>query len=140
MEPLPMPSDVKEGKTPAARTGALPEPPSAKMFVRLFIIPLLIAAGVIGVMLPISRVAGSDASLEQAIADLKKSGGDRTADVLVGPGSKQRYLAAQIVSMRMKEMMEKGMSEQDRVKLADQLLDVLENHTRPNEGEVQHFV
>jgi hypothetical protein len=106
----------------------------------LFLIPLLIAAGVIGVMLPISRLAGGDASLEQALADLKRSGGERTADVLVGPGAKQRYLAAQIVSVRMKEMMENGMGEGDRVRLADQLLDVLENHTRAGEGEVQHFV
>jgi hypothetical protein len=42
-----MPSEVKKA---AGGTAALPEPPSAKMIVRLFIIPLLIAGAVVAIM------------------------------------------------------------------------------------------
>jgi hypothetical protein len=111
------------------------------MIVRLFIIPLLIAAAVLAIMIPIGRMAGGPASIDAAIEQLKKTtGGNRTADFLVGPGSKQRYIAAQTITAKMKEMAAKGMSEAERVKLGDQLLDVLENHTQAAEGEIQHFV
>ena len=38
------------------------------------------------------------------------------------------------------DQMKAGMSEADRIKLADGLADVLQNHTRDGEGEIRHFL
>lgn len=133
-----MPSDLKE-KEDGATKELLPEPPGAKMLVRLFLIPLLIAGAVVGIMVPIAWMAGGPSGIDQAIADLKKPGGERTVG-LVGPGAKQRYMAAKMISDQMKEMMARGMSEAERIKLANQLIDVAVHHTQAGEGEVQHFV
>jgi hypothetical protein len=130
-----MPSDLKRAGS-AANTPAQVEPPSVKLIVRLFLIPLLIVAAAVGVMMLISLLAGSKASFDEALARLKNPGGGRTADWLVGPASKQRYLDAQTLVNRMKQ----GLSDSDRVTLARELIDVLENYTKPDEGEVQHFV
>ena len=144
MTELPMPSDLKRGTAPAGATpssasGAAPavvEPPSVKLIVRLFVIPLFIVAAAVGVMMLISMLAGSGASFDEALQRFKNPGGERTADWLVGPAAKQRYLDAQTLVNEMKS----GMNEQQRVALARELGDVLANHTRPDEGEVQHFV
>lgn len=131
-----MPSDVKRQTTRASQDQPVVEPPSIKLIVRLFVIPLLIVAAAVGVMALISMLAGSAASVEEAIARLKNPGGGRTAEWLVGPGSKQRYLDAQTLVNEMKS----GMDEARRTKLTDELIDILDNHTRPDEGDVQHFI
>jgi HEAT repeats len=139
MSDLPMPSEVRAlaAKEAEARGGvpAVLEPPSVKMVARLFIIPLLIAAAVVGIMLPIAHLAEGPATLEQAIERLKNPGGQRTLN-MVGPGSKQRYMDAKTLVDHMKT----GLDEGQRIRLADQLIDILENHVRADEGEVQHFV
>jgi len=134
-----MPSDLAADADRAAATEAdqaVGEPPSAKLIVRLFLIPLLIVALAVGVMMLISMLAGSGASLDEAVARLKNPGGARTADWLVGPGSKQRYLDAQALVNEMKS----GLGEAQRVKLTADLVDILDNHTKPDEGQIQHFV
>src|SRR5688572_17004235 len=139
MTELPMPSDVKRAAPPGAATSVaapLAEPPSVKLIVRLFLIPLLIVGAAVGVMMLISLLAGSGASFDEALQRFKNPGGERTADWLVGPAAKQRYLDAQTLVNEMKS----GMNEQQRVALARELGDVLANHTRSDEGEVQHFV
>src|SRR6266850_2591261 len=96
MSELPMPSEVRgvvAREQPLAGGAPAMEPPSVKMIVRLFLIPLLIAAAVVGIMLPIAHMTESPVSLDQAIARLKNPGGERTFN-LVGPGSKQRYMDA----------------------------------------------
>jgi hypothetical protein len=162
METLPMPSDVKgvrgngaapaaaadvatEGATEGATTKKelppLSEPPSARLIVRLFLIPLLIAAGVIAIMVPIGLLSGGYKSVYDAVDELERTtGGARTADVLVGPGSKQRYIAAQYISFEMRRMAERGMSVDERIKLSDRLLKALEQGTHPAEGQIQHFL
>ena len=153
MNELPMPSDLKTaglrvGAAPSVQAGlsqaaapvAAPalEPPSVKLIVRLFLIPLLIAVAVIGIMLPISKLAGGSDNLDDAIARLKKPGGERTGEWLVGPGSKQRYMDAQAVTNAMKT---KGrMTEAERIKLCGQLIEILDHYTKPEEGVVQHFL
>ena len=145
MTELPMPSDVKRAAATGATTSSaaasrsnetLVEPPSVKLIVRLFLIPLLIVGAAVGVMMLISLLAGSGASFEEALQRFKNPGGARTADWLVGPAAKQRYLDAQTLVNQMKS----GMNEAQRVALARELSDVLANHVRPDEGEVQHFV
>ena len=152
-----MPSDVKgkdgapasppgesvtaDGATTKKELPPLPEPPSAKMIVRLFLIPLLIAGAVVLIMTLIGALSGGYKSVYDAIDEFEKlGGGGRTADVLVGPGSKQRYIAAQYISIEMRRMAERGMSEDERIKLAERLLKALEEGTRPAEGQIQHFV
>jgi len=107
---------------------------------RLFLVPLLIVVMVVGAMIIMSlvaRLAGPAPSIDQAIANLKNdSGGQRTAGWLVGPGAKQRYIDAKALTDQMKS----GMSEAQRIKLADDLLDILEHHTRPDEGNVEYFI
>src|SRR5437016_6125883 len=133
MNELPMPSDVK--KEEASKTAV--EPPSAKLLVRLFLIPALIVAVAVGIMLLIGRMAGGEPSLEEALARLKSPGGERTADYLVGPASKQRYMDAKALTDKMKQ----GMSEAERIKLSKDLSNLLTGgFVRPEEGEVQHFV
>ena len=136
MTELPMPSDVKRAAATSSATAPLAEPPSVKLIVRLFVIPLLIVGAAVGVMMLISLLAGSGASFEEALQRFKNPGGARTADWLVGPAAKQRYLDAQTLVNQMKS----GMTEPQRVALAAELSDIVANHTRPDEGEVQHFV
>lgn len=138
MNDLPMPSDVRKlaaTQQQAADAPVVVEPPSVKLIVRLFIIPLLIAAAVVGIMIPIGRMAGGPVSLELAIRRLKEPGGERTLG-MVGPGSKQRYMDAKALVDHMKG----GLSEAQRIKLAGELTEILERYTTADEGEVQHFV
>ncbi len=131
-----MPSDVARASEEAAAAEGVSGPPSAKLVVRLFLIPLLIVAGAVGVMLLISMLVGGTPSMEEALKRLKNSGGARTAAVLVGPGSKQRYMDAKALVDQMKA----GMKEPERVRLTDDLGDILANHTKPEEGEIRHFL
>ena len=112
MSELPMPSEVralaiKELGQAAPKLGSgagekeaatVIEPPSVKLIARLFIIPLLIAAAVVGIMLPIAHLAGGPSSLDAAMERLKNPGGERTMS-LVGPGAKQRYLYAKALTV-----------------------------------------
>jgi hypothetical protein len=135
---LPMPSDLRTPSKSGAASALPPpaiEPPSAKLIVRLFLIPLLIAAGVIAIMLPISLLAGREPTLEEAIERLKRPGGERTFG-LVGPGSKQRWMDAKVLVDQMKM----GLNESQRIKLAGDLIEILQQHTNPGEGEVQQFI
>jgi hypothetical protein len=143
MTELPMPSDLKAAAVPGAPTSASqklpppPEPPSVKLIVRLFLIPLLIAAAVIGIMVPFGWLAGGQKSLDLALADLKRPGGQRTGDWLVGPGAKQRYIDAKTIIDHLRE---NKLDELARIKLTDQLVDILDHYTAPSEGEVQHVL
>src|SRR5687767_9152618 len=103
---LPMPSDVRRqaeaaDAQPGAGADALPEPPSAKLVVRLFLIPFLIVAAAVGIVYLISLVAdGGAPSRAEAIGRLKRGageGGGRTAHYLLGPGSKQLYMDAMVL-------------------------------------------
>ncbi|HZN65288.1 MAG TPA: hypothetical protein VFB66_08280 [Tepidisphaeraceae bacterium] len=151
MTDLPMPSDVAKADAAGPPPGvaaevhggrgnpnaeAVGEPPSVKMVVRLFVIPLIIVALAVGVMFLISLMAGGTPSMEEALERLKRPGGNRTAEWLIGPASKQRYMDAKTIVDRMKA----GMGEAERVKLASDLTDILQNHTRDGEGEIRHFL
>ena len=147
MTELPMPSDVLKQAAGAAGTAAgdaapasagdaVGEPPSVKLIVRLFVIPLIIVALAVGIMFLISLMAGGTPTMEEALERLKRPGGNRTADWLVGPASKQRYMDAKTIVDQMKA----GMGEADRTRLADGLADVLQNHTRDGEGDIRHFL
>jgi hypothetical protein len=81
-------------------------------------------------------LAGREPTFDEAIARLRNPGGGRTADYLIGPGAKQRYLDAKTLTDKMKS----GMSASQRVRLGDELIDLLQNHVQSDEGEVQHFV
>jgi hypothetical protein len=146
MNDLPMPSDVKRATAPAG--GAVPagngagdqplvEPPSVKLIVRLFLIPFFIVAAAVGVMFLIGRLAGGTPSFDQALQRLKNPGGERTADYLVGPGSKQRYMDAKTVADK---IMRVGTDPAERAKISDELVDVLDHHTTDAEGDVRHFL
>jgi PBS lyase HEAT-like repeat len=130
-----MPSEVSQ-QTANASDQPLIEPPSVKLIVRLFLIPAIIVALAVGVMFLIGRLAGSPPTFEEALNGLKSEGGERTADWLVGPGAKQRYLYAQTLTDQMKQ----GMSEPERIETADKLIDLLNQYVHPEEGQVQNFV
>jgi hypothetical protein len=149
---LPMPSDVKraaasEGahgtttttgaNTSSTSTEPLPEPPSAKLIARLFVIPLLIVGAAVGIMFIIGRMAGGTPSFEDALHRLRNPGGERTVDVLIGPGSKQRYMDAKTVADR---LMKLGIDPAERVKISDELIEILDKHTNDAEGDVRHFL
>ena len=143
MTELPMPSDVLKAagypSTEAPPTDPAPsvgEPPSVKLIVRLFVIPLFIVAVAVGVMFLISLLAGGTPSMEEALERLKSPGGNRTAEWLVGPASKHRYMDAKTLVDKMKG----GMGEAERIRLADDLVNILQNHTRAGEGEIRHFL
>ncbi|HSV14058.1 MAG TPA: HEAT repeat domain-containing protein [Tepidisphaeraceae bacterium] len=131
-----MPSDVKRSTSATAPVEPLIEPPSVKLIVRLFVIPFFIVAVAVGIMFLIGRMAGGEPTLDEALARLKSPGGERTADVLVGPASKQRYIDAKTVVDKMKL----GMSEAERVTLTRDLIDIIDNYTRSDEGDVRHFM
>src|SRR5438034_1103960 len=104
MTQLLMPSDVKaadatagSATAPGGKLASPPEPPSVKLIVRLFLIPLLIAGAVIGIMVPFGWLTGGQKSLDLALADLRRPGGQRTGPWLVGPGAKQRYIDAKTI-------------------------------------------
>ena len=63
----------------------------------LFVLPLLTLALMAG-FFAWSLMAGRDPTIDEAITGLKSAGGRRTADLLVGPGSKQRYLYAKTLT------------------------------------------
>ena len=152
MNDLPMPSDVKRatattgaahttsgGTTAAApsATDPLPEPPSAKLIARLFVIPLIIVAAAVGIMFVIGRMAGANPSFEDALTRLRNPGGERTVDMLIGPGSKQRYMDAKTVSDK---IMKVGANPGERVKISDELIEIVDKHTTDKEGDVRHFL
>jgi hypothetical protein len=140
MNDLPMPSDLKKESAaavpPKAEETPLVEPPSAKLIVRLFLIPLVIVAIAVGIMFLIGLLAGKPASFEEAMARLKRPGGGRTAEMLVGPGSKQRYIDAKTLVDKMKA----GMSEAERIEVSKDLIELLDNYTHEDEGDVRHFL
>jgi len=138
LDPLPMPSDVKDGQPApsAAVEDSVIEPPSVKLIVRLFLIPLVIVAIAVGVMFLIGLLAGGEPSFDEAVARMRNPGGGRTVDMLVGPGSKQRYIDAKTIVDKMKQ----GMTSDERIKLAGTLIDILDSHTADDEGEVRHFL
>jgi hypothetical protein len=148
MDELPMPSDVKrvhaaggDASSPPAPGPApdavLPEPPSAKLLARLFIIPLLIVAAAVGIMFLIGRLAGGNPSFDDALRRLRNPGGERTVDLLVGPGSKQRYMDAKTVADR---IMKPGVTGAERAQISDELIEILDKHTNDQEGDVRHFL
>src|SRR5215213_8760374 len=106
-----MPSDVKSAAAPAPI-----EPPSAKLLVQLFVVPLVIVGLAVGVMFMIGFFAGAGAtpSVDQALQRLSNPGGQRTADVLVGPGSKQRYMDAKAVADKLLKI---GATPQERIRI-----------------------
>src|SRR6185295_18890284 len=121
---LPMPSDVKGSAVSPQATASsepLPEPPSVKLIVRLFLIPFFIVAVAVGVMFLIGRMAGGSPSFDEALARLKNPGGERTADMLVGPGSKQRYMDAKTIADK---IMKVGTDPAERVKISDELTEI----------------
>jgi hypothetical protein len=135
--PLPMPSDISGAKKAAQNEQTLVEPPSVKLIVRLFLIPLLIVGAAVGVMFLVGLLAGKEPTFDEAIARLRSNpSGGRTAEYLIGPGAKQRYLDAKALTDKMKS----GMSTPERVKLTNELVDLLAKYVQPDEGEVQHFV
>jgi hypothetical protein len=67
---------------------------------------------------------------------LKRPGGGKTAEMLVGPGAKQRYIDAKTLVDKMKA----GMTEADRIELSKDLVDLLDNYTHEDEGDVRHFL
>ena len=115
-----MPSDLKAAPGKAGGTPAV-EPPSLKLIVRLFVIPMFIVGAAVGIMMLIAMLAGSSSSFEDALQRFKNPGGERTADWLIGPGSKQRYLDAKTLVDQMKT----GLDEPARVRLAGELRDIL---------------
>jgi hypothetical protein len=138
MSDLLMPSDLKGGGgVGGSPLAPPPEPPSVKLIVRLFVIPLLIAGAVIGIMVPFGWLTGGQKSVEVAINDLKRPGGQRTGEWLVGPGAKQRYIDAKTIIDHLRQ---EKLTEDERIKLGDQLIDILQHNTAPQEGEVQHIL
>jgi len=135
-EALLMPSDLSKKAAPLPDQTPVIEPPSVKLIVRLFLIPMLIVAAAVGVMFLIGRMAGSPPTFDEALNGLKTQGGERTADWLVGPGAKQRYLYAQTLTDKMKQ----GMSEAERIEVGDKIIELLDKYVHPEEGQVQNFL
>lgn len=131
-----MPSDVKPVHAGNDVLAAAVEPPSVKLVVRLFVIPLFIVAAAVGVMFLIGLLAGGSSSVEEAMERLKRPGGERTADWLIGPGAKQRYMDAKTVSDKIRS----GMTLAERITFSEKLTEILDKHTQANEGEVRHFL
>src|SRR2546423_944232 len=130
MTDLLMPSEVKKAAGAGGGPGATttlhpPEPPSVKLLVRLFLIPLLIVGASVGVVYLFGLMTGGTPSFEDSLKGLEEAGGKRTGGWLVGPGSKQRYMFAKTLTDKMKS----GLTEAERVKLASRLTDILDHHT-----------
>jgi hypothetical protein len=130
-------SEATTSSTSTASTEPLPEPPSAKLVARLFIIPLLIVAAAVGIMFIIGRMAGGNPSFDDALHRLRNPGGERTVDMLIGPGSKQRYMDAKTVADK---IMKVGTDPAERVRISDELSEILDKHTTDAEGDVRHFL
>src|SRR5215208_1264886 len=158
MTELPMPSELKraaaadglstrdvetsggaDGSAPTTTTLHPPEPASVKLIVRLFVIPLLIVAAAVGVMFLIGLLAGGAPTLDEAMTGMEEQGGQRTGGILVGPGSKQRYMYAKAIADGMKQKMQAGMTEAERVQFAGRLMGIVDK-AQPDEGEVKHFL
>jgi hypothetical protein len=147
MTDLPMPSDVRKAaaadaavaSTIAPDAAVAVEPPSAKLIVRLFVIPLFIVAAAVGVMFLVGLLTGGVPTFEESLKGMEEQGGQRTGGILIGPGSKQRYMYAQALAEGMKEKMRAGMSEAERTQLANRLLGVVDK-AQADEGEVKHFL
>ena len=122
------------GETGHGQLPSQPEPPSVKLIVRLFLIPLLIAAAVVAVMLPFGLLAGGRKPLEEAFRDLQNPGGERTGGLLVGPAAKQRYMDAKIIVDYLRE---NKITAAERIKLSNQVIDVLNQWSSYKEGDVQ---
>lgn len=142
---LPMPSDLRgepasaagDGtRTPPGSTAPPIEPPSVKLIVRLFVIPLLIVGIAVAVMVFIAMLAGGTPSISDELADLSRGGGGGRTGPLVGPSAKQRYLDAKMLVDQMKA----GMSLPDRIRIADTLVSVLEKYSTPEDGQMQPFL
>jgi hypothetical protein len=128
-------SSEASGSSAGASDAGAPviEPPSAKLIVRLFLIPLLIVAAAVGVMLLIGLLAGGDKSIDQALNDLASTGGGERTGVFLGPASEERFSDANQIVQQMKA----GMSTADRIKISAALVDILDNHSSVAEGKVQ---
>jgi hypothetical protein len=142
MNELPMPSDLKRDASTTGGVGAdgqtpLPEPPSSRLIVQLFLVPLVIVAAAVGIMFLIGRLTGSNPSFEEALKRLRNPGGERTVSMLVGPGSKQRYMDAKTISDK---LMKEGADPAERARISDELIEVLDKHTTDQEGDVRHFL
>src|SRR5437764_15493434 len=142
MNELLMPSDLKpadaeSGSTPTAKLPPRPEPASVKLIVRLFLIPLLIAGAVIGIMVPFGWLTGGQKSIDVALADLRRPGGQLTGGWLVGPGAKQRYIDAKTIIDHLRQ---DKLDEPERIKLTSQLADILDHYTSSAEGHLQHVL
>jgi HEAT repeat protein len=57
--------------------------------------------------------------------------------MLIGPGSKQRYMDAKTVADK---IMKVGTDPAERVKISDELTEILDKHTTDAEGDVRHFL
>ncbi|HEX8521192.1 MAG TPA: HEAT repeat domain-containing protein [Tepidisphaeraceae bacterium] len=138
MSELPFPSEVKKAETGAEANaaGAVIEPPNFKLLGRLFLVPLIIVTAAVGIMFLIGRLAGSTPSFDEALTRLKAPGGQKTMDLLVGPGSKQRYMDAKTLVDEMKS----GLTLEQRAKISRELVNIITNHTRDTEGDVRHFL
>ncbi len=145
MDQLLMPSDLKATPGERDRSGEVDpivagapvaEPPSVKLIVRLFLIPMFIVAAAVGVMFLIGRLAGGTPSTEELLTRLRSPGGGRTVNMLIGPGSKQRFLDAKALTDTMKA----GMDAPQRVRMSADLIDIITNHTTSDEGDVRHFL
>src|SRR5439155_5050917 len=101
------------------------------------LIPLIIVAVAVGVMFLIGLMAGGNPSFEEALSRLHSPGGARTADYLVGPGAKQRYMDAKTIADK---IMKVGATEAERIKISDDLIEILEKYTNDREGDVRHFL
>src|SRR5205814_9604176 len=110
---------------------------SVKLIVRLFLIPFVIVGLAVGVMFLIGRLAGGSPSFEDALRRLRNPGGQRTADYLVGPGSKQRYMDAKTIADKITRT---DATPAERASISDELIDVVDHHTTDDEGDVRHFL
>jgi HEAT repeats len=105
-----------------------------KLIVRLFLVPLLIAGAVIGIMVPIGWMSGGPSGIDTAISDLRRPGGQRTGSWLVGPGAKQRYIDATTIFQHLRD---DNLDDAGKIRLTGQLVDVLDHYTAAGEGDVQ---
>ena len=112
-----------------------PEPPSVKLIVRLFVIPLLIVVAIGAVVIPVGMLAGNRKSLDAALRGLQNPGGERTGGILVGPAAKERYLDAKTI---VDHLHDTNLSPPERIKLGNQLVDILNQWSSYKEGDVQH--
>lgn len=115
-----MPSDF--------RRAAPPDPGGPrKLLIRLILLPLLIVLGIVAVWIPIARVTGAPASIEQEIARLKSP----------TSSARQRQMSALGVAEHLRAGLSRGMSETERVRLSGMLAEIVERHSPPDDGAVR---